>query len=107
VNVTAYKLMRRDRQGQLHPLFIDRASVIPEGEWLECGTHPRKGYAVRTGWHACQTPHAPHLMRRDGSMMPGRVWVKVWLRNATLYDRPESQGGAWYLATHMRVVEVL
>jgi len=103
----AYKLMTQRADGTLGPLFINKRQVIPVGVWLDAETHPRAGYAVRHGWHAATTPNAPHLMRRDGSMVPGRVWARVEMDGTTIYNRPASQGGAWVLAERMRVVEVL
>lgn len=99
----AYKLLRRRKDGSLGPLFVNRRQRIPVGEWLMSECHPTRGYKVRPGWHALARPVAPHLSKR------GRVWARVEI---TGYDprgfrRPEKQGGLWYLASWMRVVEIL
>lgn len=33
--IKTYKLLRRDKRGRLHPLFIDAAQVLPFGEWID------------------------------------------------------------------------
>lgn len=100
--IVGYKLLRRRRDGTLGPLFINRRQVIPVGKWLRAESHPTKGYAVRPGWHATAAPVAPHL-RTGGD----RVWARVELKGVTPFTRPECQGGQWFLARSMRVVEVI
>lgn len=98
-----YKLLRRRKDGTLGPLFINARLRVPVGKWLTAESHPTKGYAYRPGWHCTLKAHAPHL-RTTG---PDRVWCEVSLRGVTKYARPESQGGTWLLAKHMRVERVL
>lgn len=101
----AYKLLRRrKRDGSLGPLFINKRLVIPIGEWLEAECHPTKGYAVRPGFHVLARIHAPHLMKKDGTLAADRVWMKVEIDEFQEFHRPESQGGKWFLAKRMRVV---
>jgi hypothetical protein len=97
----AYKLLNKRKNGTLGPLFINRRQVIPFNKWLQAEDHPTKGYAHRPGWHAAPKPYAPHLTEK------GRVWCRVELTGAELLERPASQGGAWYLARRMRVLEEL
>lgn len=96
----AYKLFRRRKDGTLGPLFINARQRIEPGKWYKAECHPTKGFAVREGWHAALQPYAPHLSER------GRVWCKVELIGAKVYDRPASQGGKWAIARMMRVLEV-
>lgn len=103
----AYKLFTVRKDGTLGPLFINRHQVIPVGEWLTAGTHPRKGYAVRYGWHAMLRQSAPHLMKRDGGLAGNRTWALVELDSATVHHRPDKQGGSWVQGERMRVLEVL
>jgi hypothetical protein len=63
---------------------------------------PKKGFAIREGWHVLREPKAPHLKKT-----PDRVWYKVEIRNWGTFFRPESQGGEWYLAKWMRIIEPL
>jgi hypothetical protein len=93
-----FKLFRLRADGSLGPLFINAALRVPEGRWLTAEAHRTPGFAYRPGWHACYRPEAPHLSTR------GRVWCEVELRGAKRYYRPESQGGAWVLASKLRVV---
>jgi hypothetical protein len=94
----AYKLVRKMKDGSYAPLFINKKSRIPVGEWLDAEEHKTKGFAVRKGWHCTLKPYAPHLSEK------GRVWVEVEIDDTELYDRPESQGGTWVLAQKMKVV---
>lgn len=95
-----YKLFRQRRDGTIGPLFINRRLVVPVGEWLEAEDHPTRGYAHRPGWHVAPAPHAPHLTLR------GRVWAKVEVEDYQPLRRPLTQGGTWYIAKRMRVLEV-
>lgn len=97
--VTAYKLLRLRANGTLGPLFIHARQVIPLNQWIKAEDHPTKGYAHRPGWHAAPKPHAPHL-RTTGN----RVWCKVELKGWVSLPRPKAQGGSWYLAEQMRVL---
>lgn len=94
-----YKLFRVRRDGTLGPLFINRKQKILPGIWLEAENHPTAGYAVRPGWHVCAEPNAPHLSKKD------RTWFKVEISDYTEHVRPESQGGLWYTAKKMKVLE--
>lgn len=98
-DIIGYKLFRVRKDGTLGPLFINARQRIPLGEWIPAGDHPTKGYAHRPGWHAGHQPVAPHLSEK------GRVWFKVLLRDVTEYDRPEHQGGKWFVAGSMKVLE--
>lgn len=101
-----YKLLRRrKRDGTLGLLFINKKMVIPVGEWLQAESHPTRGFAVRPGFHVLARQHAPHLMRKDGTLSPDQVRMKVEIEGFQEFHRPESQGGKWYLAERMRVME--
>lgn len=95
----AYKLIRKMKDGSLSPLFINQKSRIPIGVWMNAELHPKKGFAVRKGWHCTLEPKAPHLSEKN------RVWVEVEIEDFEYYDRPESQGGTWVLAQRMRVIK--
>lgn len=104
--MVAYKIFRLDKQGKLHPLFINKKSVIPMNVWLKAECIPTKGFAVRQGWHCTLKQHAPHL-KLDLASGEHRVWCKVEVQEIEFYNRPESQGGMWCLAQQMRILEVV
>jgi len=97
----AYKLLKMRKNGTLGSLFINCRQVIPIGKWLKAEAHRKKGYAFRPGWHATPDPVAPHLSKKN------RIWCKVEVKDYELLNRPENQGGTWYLAKKMRVLEVM
>jgi len=96
-----YKLMKVRKDGSLGPLFINARQRVPIGEWLEAEDHKTNGYAHRPGWHILDTPYAPHLKKT-----PNRVWVIVEYENAEQFQRPNSQGGIWFLAKRMKVERI-
>lgn len=95
---TGYKLFRVRKDGTLGPLFINRRQRVPIGRWLPAESHRTKGYAYRPGWHVCSEKSAPHLTEKD------RAWYLVEIEDYQELQRPESQGGLWYLANRMRVL---
>lgn len=102
----AYKLLKKRKDGSIGPLFINAKQRIPVGEWLEAEDHPTKGFAHRPGWHCTMNQSAPHLTMKPRGGLP-RVWARVEVKDFKKYQRPESQGGTWLLAQHMKVLEVL
>ena len=104
--MVAYKLLRIKKDGLLYPLFIDKTTPTPLNTWLQAECHPTKGFAVRQGWHCCFKPIAPHLKKTLASG-ERRVWCKCEVEDVSVYNRPESQGGAWILAQRMKVIEVM
>ena len=102
----AYKLLRMKKDGKLYPLFINKNTSTPIGEWMEAECHPTKGFAVRKGWHCCFQPIAPHLKKvlANGEQ---RVWVECEVEDWESYDSPITQGGAWVLAQRMKINRVL
>lgn len=97
----AYKLFRVRKDGSIGSLFINRKARIPLNKWMMAQSYPTKGYKVRPYWHCTSEPIAPHLTEKD------RAWYKVEIANFGVMTRPPSQGGTWYLAGMMRVIEKL
>lgn len=86
---TGYKLFEMDTKGNLYPLFIDKKTVYPIGEWIKAGNYPTVGYAKRPGLHVGQICSAPWLMSADGTYKSQRskYWKRVWCEveyNATI-----------------------
>ena len=102
----AYKLVRKLKDGNLYPLFIDKRNPLKFDEWLEAKCYPTKGFAVRKGYHCTFTPYAPHLSMKLASGEE-RVWVECEVDNWTTYDRPESQGGEWILSQKIKFLRIL
>lgn len=98
----AYKLMRLRKDGTLGSLFFKAEDRVPMGKWIWCDkTQIKKGYKTRPGWHTVPRPYAPHLSER------GRVWVRVEIAYYEEFKKPECQGGVWYLAKRMKIIEKL
>lgn len=104
--MTAYKLMRLGKDGNVYPLFINKKEATRFGKILQAECYPTKGFAVRCGWHCCFTPYAPHLKEKLASG-ERRVWVEVKVKDWESYDRPASQGNAWILAQNIIAVRIL
>lgn len=96
-----YKLFRELKNGAISPLFINRKQRLQTGVWYEAEEHRTPGFTFRPGWHICEKPEAPHLSKR------GRAWYKVEFEEKERLDRPESQGGVWYLGSKMKILERL
>ncbi len=57
-----YKLMEMDTEGNLYPLFLDKDTAYPIGEWIDAEIHYSKNFAPRPGIHCGVIPAAPWLM---------------------------------------------
>ena len=75
-----YKLFEMDRLGNLYPLFIDKKTIYPIGQWIQAENHPTAGFAKRPGIHVGQICSAPWLMSADGTYKSqrGKHWKRVW-----------------------------
>lgn len=97
----AYKLCRIKKNGDITPLFINKKMILPFNVWLESESHPTKGFKVRPYWHCTSQPIAPHLSSK------GRVWIKVEIEDYENFYRPNNQGGLWFLAKRIKLLEKL
>lgn len=97
----AYKLCRRLKNGNIRSLFINKKIDLPFNIWLNAECHPTKGFKERPFWHCTSKPEAPHLSEKN------RVWVKIEMEDFEEFQRPESQGGLWYLAKRIKLIEIL
>jgi hypothetical protein len=95
----AYKLFRLRKDGSLGSLFINKAEILIRGVWLTAKEYPTKGYSTRKGWHTLAKPDAPHLKQT------GRVWLPVEIQKFEPINRPTNQGGLWYIAQRMKILE--
>lgn len=97
----AYKLCRKLKNGEIRSLFINKKENLPFNTWIEAESHPTRGFKHRPFWHCTSNPVAPHLS------MKNRVWIKVEMENFKEFQRPESQGGLWYLAKKIKLLEII
>jgi len=97
----AYKLCRKKKNGDITPLFINKKHKLEFEVWLNAECYPTKGFKVRPFWHCTSEPVADHLSKT------GRVWIKVEIEDYSEFKRPESQGGLWYLANKIKLLEIL
>ncbi len=95
----AYKLFRVRKNGTLGPLFINARKVVDLGVWHEAEDHPTNGFAHRPGWHCGAKPETAHLSEK------GRAWFAVEIEDFYCFPRPKHQGGEWFIARWMRVLE--
>ena len=100
----AYKLFRKTKDNRITSLFINKTRNLPLGIWMEYENITTKGFAERPGWHCTAEPNAPHLKMKlkSGEV---RVWKKVMIEDYTEVQRPENQGGLWYLAKRMYIID--
>lgn len=99
--MTAYKLCRRLKTGDITSLFINKKKILPLNKWLDAECFPTKGYKVRPFWHCTSEPVAPHLSEK------GRVWVRLEMEDFEEFQRPDCQGGLWYLSKRIKITEIL
>lgn len=94
-----YKLFRQLKDGNITSLFINKTDRLPLNRWLKAKEHPTKGYAFRPYWHCTSSTNVPHLTNK------GRVWKMVEIKDFQEIIRPESQGGKWYLAKYIKILD--
>ena len=101
MEMIAYKLCRQLKNGDITSLFINKKVKLIFSQWLEAECHPTKGFKERSFWHCTAKPVAPHLS------MKNRVWVMVEMEDFEEFLRPASQGGLWYLAKRIKLIDVI
>lgn len=89
------------KDGSIAPLFINKRLRLEPGTWYEAELLPTKGFAPRKGFHVTAKPVAPHLNGKREE----RVWKQVEIEDYVELQRPEKQGGLWYIANRMKVLE--
>ena len=100
----AYKLVRQLKDGSISPLFINRKSRLPLNEWMQAEKHHNRekdGFKYRPFWHCTSNPVADHLSKKN------RVWVEIEMEDYKEMQRPDNQGGLWFLAEKIKINKVL
>lgn len=99
----AYKLFRELKSGEITSLFINKTRRLPYNQVLEAECFPTKGFAERPYWHCTEHPVAPHL-KMELKTGEKRVWKKVIMDDYEEFQRPDNQGGMWYLAKEIIIL---
>lgn len=100
--MVGYKLFEMNEKGELLPLFIDKNTPMPVGEWIRaknCGKV--NGFAQRPGFHVgADVPDAPWLKAYDGTDIGfyrprfkhgKRVWCEIEYNDNHNYDEEVSK----------------
>ena len=89
------------KKGEIHSLFINKKESLPIGKWIPAKMFVTPGFSPRYGWHALSLPIAPHLSKKR------RAWFLIEVSGVSKHTRPLSQGGLWYTADRIRILERL
>lgn len=93
-----YKLFQKKKLG-ISSLFINSSKILPLNTWMKAEkTHIKSGFKYRPFWHVMSKPYAPHLSKKN------RVWKKVEIKQYQSFIRPKSQGGKWFLANKIKIL---
>jgi len=102
VDMIVYKLFRKMKDGSIAPLFIHKKDRYEIGKWETAKKGKKvKGFKYNPFFHSCSTPSAPHLSENN------REWYVCSIRDFSIYERPDNQGGIWYLSEKMKVLGTL
>ena len=106
-HMMAYKLVRKDKSGKYHPLFVDSDEEFIVGEWFYAKEGPQTPtgkvksklgpLAYRPGVHLSKAPYAPHIgVKENGQikyMRPDTVWVLCEIVDTVNYTFEAHQNG--------------
>ena len=106
MKMIAYKLLRVRKDGSIGPLFVNRNCRMPIGEWVEAIDGKPKSLKNRPGFHCTHAPEAGHILLKLKSGEERR-WYKVEIEDYYEFPRPKNQGGMWFIAKRMRIIEEL
>jgi hypothetical protein len=99
----AYKLMKKISSPEgvsYQSLYIGKPKRYKKRTWYTAEVNPTKGFSLRKGFHCSAKPSAPHIKPKENL-----VWVKVKIKNHYPFERPDSQGGLWYIAQRMKILK--
>lgn len=92
------QIIQKIKNGEITSLFINKKERLIQNIWYEAKSYPTKGFKVRPFFHCVGKPIAPHLSQKD------RVWLKVEIQDYIELIRPKNQGGKWYLANKLKIL---
>lgn len=104
----AYKLFNLRKDGTLHPLYVDKETIMPLHEWLKATPGPQMengkvhsklgGLAFRPGFHCTSIPLADHIGKKmnNGKLCQASntVWCEVEMLAMYDYTTLAQQNGA-------------
>lgn len=107
-----YKLFRKDKDGNLHALYVNSTEIIPVGEWLQakCGEMTANGkvksklgkLAYRGGWHLNeQAPYVTHIYKRQYSENGSEIEAQTGRR----YNPVQHPDTVWCLVEYETTVD--
>ena len=98
--MTAYKLFRIKKCGDITSLFINKTRPLKVGEWMDAEPHLTNGYTFRPYWHCVgNMDKVKHLSTKN------RKWFEVEIEDYETLLRSEHMGGLWYLAKRIKIIK--
>lgn len=94
----AYKLFQK-RRDKITSLFINAKQPYKLNKWYKARLYKTEGFKKRKGFHCVPEPNAPHLSLRN------REWYKIEIEEFNELIKPKNQGGKWFIANKMRILE--
>lgn len=103
----AYKIFKKSKSGLFKPAQVPVARLQHKGYevgvWYPAENAQPTNLKERIGFHCVNQPSVPHI-----KIIPNKiVWVEVEIEDYTEIRRPQSQGGLWYLANHLKIIREL
>lgn len=94
----AYKLFQKNKDS-ICSLFINKRQKYQLNKWYRAKLYKTDGFKPRKGFHCVPIPNnAPHLSNR------GREWYKIEIDDFSELQKPQSQGGKWFIANKMKIL---
>lgn len=99
-----YKLFKIRKDGSIGSLFINASERYSMNVWMDAKSYKKDGFAFRPGWHCLKKANAPHLKMKLSSGEI-RKFFEVEIEDFEQFERPENQGGIWFLAQKMKIIK--
>lgn len=107
-----YKLFRKDKGGNLHPLYVNADEVLPVGVWMfaKCGAKTEDGkvksklgkLAYRGGWHLNEEcPYVTHIYGKKYHDNGAEVEPHTGKR----FDKVQKSENVWCLVEYETTVD--
>lgn len=107
-----YKLFNKDKEGHLHPLYVNSNQIIPVNQWLaaECGEMTPDGkvksklgkLAYRGGWHLNEeAPYVTHIYGKKYHENGAEIEPNTGRK----FDRIQKPNTVWCLVEYETTVD--